>query len=426
MPYIIKKKQNCYSVVNKDTGKIYSFCSTKENAQKQKKLLNAIDHGFVPKMRGGGITIEELPTEQILDLLKTLEIKELIKLCFINKRYSKICKKYSKEIFKNILDKFKVDYMDKTNFVYVANNADIQDYVREDNINYYEIFKLYGKFYYDKTIHFVKTNERKDISSFPIYPHMEKCTIHFTSIIYFPSQPRMVYCDLMFNTIENFDIQPRMIDCTVSNNRLSEFKTQPSLEFLKARLNRIEKFHIQPKMKICTISNNLIKDFQIQPRLKILYASHNPIQNLQTQPEMIGCELQSCGLQTVEPQPELICCNFSNNEIQEFTNHENLLIVDLSSNNITTMQQIEYYNVEENPIYESLSNKNLDSAKDVIDFFLLSYKDEKNTLKTIINDFINSNLNSQEAFIRTWFEDNNEWINNNDSDDDSNMDIDED
>lgn len=406
MPYIIKKKQNCYSVVNENTGKIYSFCSTKENAQKQKKLLNAIDHGFIPRQIGGGNSFDKLPIEQILALIKNLEIKELVKICSINKRYSKICKKYSKEIFKNILDKFKVDYNDKTNFIYIANDVDIQDYIKDDLINYYEIFKLYGAFYYNKSIEFTKTNERKDITSFPVYPHMEKCDIHYTLISNFPTQPNMTSCNLSFNKIKNFDIQPKMTECIINNNLLTEFKIHPVLEFLKATGNRIEKFSAQPMMKTCIVENNSITEFQIQPQMRILFARNNNLDILQTQPEMIGCELQSCGLRIVEIQPKMICCNFSNNNIEEFINHENLIMADLSSNNITNIQQIDYYNVEGNPIYESLKTKNSDFVQDVVNFFLLSYKNEKEILKSLIKDFVNSqNINRDDRFMYTWFED---------------------
>jgi len=39
----IRKRGNCYSVINKDTGKVHSKCATKENAYKQMRLLYLID-----------------------------------------------------------------------------------------------------------------------------------------------------------------------------------------------------------------------------------------------------------------------------------------------------------------------------------------------------------------------------------------------
>lgn len=51
MPYTIRKVRNkdCYKVVNKINDRIHAKCSTLENAKKQKRLLDAIDHGFKPK-----------------------------------------------------------------------------------------------------------------------------------------------------------------------------------------------------------------------------------------------------------------------------------------------------------------------------------------------------------------------------------------
>jgi hypothetical protein len=40
-----------YQVINVDTGDVKSRKTTKEKAEKQIRLLNAIEHGFVPKKR---------------------------------------------------------------------------------------------------------------------------------------------------------------------------------------------------------------------------------------------------------------------------------------------------------------------------------------------------------------------------------------
>lgn len=55
MPYKIRKlrNQDLYSVKNVETGKIHAHATTKANAKKQVKLLQAIDHGFVPSLASG-------------------------------------------------------------------------------------------------------------------------------------------------------------------------------------------------------------------------------------------------------------------------------------------------------------------------------------------------------------------------------------
>jgi hypothetical protein len=52
MPYTMRKNNNkpCYRVVNQKTRRVYARCSTKENAQKQLRLLRAIKYNkkFIP------------------------------------------------------------------------------------------------------------------------------------------------------------------------------------------------------------------------------------------------------------------------------------------------------------------------------------------------------------------------------------------
>lgn len=53
MPYLSRKVrgQNCWSVRNKYTKKVFAKCSTKENAQKQMRLLRAIEYNKSFKLR---------------------------------------------------------------------------------------------------------------------------------------------------------------------------------------------------------------------------------------------------------------------------------------------------------------------------------------------------------------------------------------
>lgn len=46
MPYTIRKvtRNNCYRVRNKNTKRVFSKCTTKENAKKQLRLLRAIQY----------------------------------------------------------------------------------------------------------------------------------------------------------------------------------------------------------------------------------------------------------------------------------------------------------------------------------------------------------------------------------------------
>jgi len=50
MPYTLRKvrNKNCYSLKNKNTGKIYSKCTSKDKAKKQLRLLRSIEYGWKP------------------------------------------------------------------------------------------------------------------------------------------------------------------------------------------------------------------------------------------------------------------------------------------------------------------------------------------------------------------------------------------
>ena len=49
----VKRKYNCYRVINPGTNKIFSKCSTRKNAIRQSKLLRAIlfNKTFIPNSR---------------------------------------------------------------------------------------------------------------------------------------------------------------------------------------------------------------------------------------------------------------------------------------------------------------------------------------------------------------------------------------
>ena len=53
MPIKVRKlpNANCYRVYNRDTKVIHSKCTTLENAKKQKRLLDALDHNWKPATR---------------------------------------------------------------------------------------------------------------------------------------------------------------------------------------------------------------------------------------------------------------------------------------------------------------------------------------------------------------------------------------
>jgi hypothetical protein len=48
VPYTVTKTDDGYQVVDRETGKVYSRHTTKENAERQRRLLEGVRHGWKP------------------------------------------------------------------------------------------------------------------------------------------------------------------------------------------------------------------------------------------------------------------------------------------------------------------------------------------------------------------------------------------
>ncbi len=48
LPYTIKETDGAYQVVDRETGKVYSNHTTKEKAERQRRLLEGVRHGWKP------------------------------------------------------------------------------------------------------------------------------------------------------------------------------------------------------------------------------------------------------------------------------------------------------------------------------------------------------------------------------------------
>jgi hypothetical protein len=48
LPYEVKKTDEGYQVVDRETGKVYSRHTSKEKAERQRRLLEGVRHGWKP------------------------------------------------------------------------------------------------------------------------------------------------------------------------------------------------------------------------------------------------------------------------------------------------------------------------------------------------------------------------------------------
>jgi len=48
LPYSVRKTNGAYQVADRETGKVYSRHTTKDKAERQRRLLEGIRHGWKP------------------------------------------------------------------------------------------------------------------------------------------------------------------------------------------------------------------------------------------------------------------------------------------------------------------------------------------------------------------------------------------
>jgi phage gp16-like protein len=53
LPYSVRKTDEGYQVVDRETGKVYSRHTTRDKAESQRRLLEGIRHGWKPTGKKG-------------------------------------------------------------------------------------------------------------------------------------------------------------------------------------------------------------------------------------------------------------------------------------------------------------------------------------------------------------------------------------
>ena len=255
-----------------------------------------------------------------------------------------------------LLDKFKIDYKDPGNFIYIFNNhcctrfpscntdqftgltgrcpanSVINEYINTDNTyKYKEILELYLKYYYIKIISW----ENRNVTSFPIYPNMEECSLSYSQLTTFPIQPNMEKCHIGNNQLITFSIQPNMKECYLSNNKFTEFSIQPKMEDCYLDDNQLTIFPIQPNMRKCHLSNNQLTTFPIQPNMEDCYFKNNRLTTFPIQPNMRKCHLSNNQLTTFPIQPNMEECVLFDNKLKLFPTQPEMTYCNITNNELT-------------------------------------------------------------------------------------------
>lgn len=185
-----------------------------------------------------------------IDCLETLQ-----KFSCQNKYFLNFCKENTCSIAKHFLNKYKIDYADPTNFIYLYNKVNINNYKKIDGSwKLGSIFRLYLQTYNLETI----ICDNLGITSFPIYPNLSK----FRGIN---------------NGLTSFPIQPNMLCFWGDNNGLTSFPTQPKMICFWGDDNNLTSFSIQPKMIEFYGENNKLTSFPIQPNMIEFSGDGNPL-----------------------------------------------------------------------------------------------------------------------------------------------------
>lgn len=272
-------------------------------------------------------------------LKKTKDLQTVLKFSKSSK-YRDICKKYDEEIYKPIIEKYQINFLQPANLLEMIVGKYSNFVKKEGSPNYYNVFLTYMTFYVVENISFPNVG----ISSVPILPNLEKCDFRGGELKTFPIQPKLKFCSFANNKLENFPIQPQMIYCNLSKNNLKEFPSQPNLQY-------------------CNLSGNNIEKLESNPNLFTLKIDNNNIKNIPEQPNLLFISADNCKIENIETQPQLMVGVFDRNKLTTLKSHPNAVYISAKSNNINRVENIRFINIEDNPI--TLPENNASNGEEI-------------------------------------------------------------
>ena len=183
------------------------------------------------------LNFDNLPAEIILNILSDLSIEDLNGVCKQNKRLRSICKEHKLTLIKSLLEKYKVDYKDPHNFIYLKGKKFIP--VTDD---LQKVFKLYLAHYKKKSIEVAD----KNITSIPIYPKLKELICIENELTKIESMPllEVLYCN--DNQLTTIGVMPLLTKLECENNRLTEIGVMPLLKELNCAENQLTEIEVMP------------------------------------------------------------------------------------------------------------------------------------------------------------------------------------
>lgn len=288
--------------------------------------------------------MDELPTEIILDILyKIDDLNVFGNMCKANSKIHQVCREYRVEFCKHFLEKFKVDYNDPTNFIYVQNNVSKKNYVkRNQGPDYCNLLLLYLNFYDEKKIQHVSSKT----TSFPVYPNLKRlelsrCTnmkslpdgmekleelkLEKTGITTLPESIRKNLTHLVW------------IDCGVTYIPKMEYLLE--LYCYNNLLTSIDAENI-PRIGLLHCDHNQLTELPELPEINDLNCSHNQLRHLPSNMEYLDKLVCSNNQLTSLPDDldRLTLLDCSNNQLRALpSNMTELMDLKCDNNQITSL-----------------------------------------------------------------------------------------
>ena len=88
-----------------------------------------------------------LPAEILILILESSQPNMILPFSLLNKTWNQYINTHLQMISKLYLDKYKVDYKDPTNFIYIKNNVRENWFKIHNHYDYFKLLKLYYKFF---------------------------------------------------------------------------------------------------------------------------------------------------------------------------------------------------------------------------------------------------------------------------------------
>ncbi|NBU34483.1 hypothetical protein EB118_18645 [bacterium] len=215
------------------------------------------------------------------------------------------------------LQKWKIEYTDPTNFIYIMNDTSIESVKNPDeSYDFEKIYSLYMKFNSMREI--FCTN--KSITSIPIYPNVLKLYCHNNRLKEIHGYPNLQTLVCFDNQITSISPEcPKLREIDTSRNLLTEIPEYPQLETLYCNDNGLVSLPNYPRIRKLECSKNRLSRIPIYIQLLSLVCSANFLTTLPNFPNLINCDCSNNIINTImsSRSSNLTVLNCSNNRLSD-------------------------------------------------------------------------------------------------------------